>query len=129
MKRASYGRILAIGLILWAGFLVAPPARAQAPAAPSAAAQPEAAQPAAAAPAVKPEELSLEQAQIAEKFKRFEQVVKLLAQFSDETDADQARLLRQVFAESKSRSLDVKFDALVKALGEKRLAQAVTDQD
>lgn len=77
----------------------------------------------------KPEVLTLEQAQIAEKFKRFEQVVKLLAQFSDETNQDQARLLRQVFAESQARSLDTKFDALVKALGEKRLAQAVGEQD
>lgn len=84
---------------------------------------------AAEAAPIKPEELSLEQAQIAEKFKRFEQVVKLLAQFSDETNQDQARLLRQVFAESQTRSLDAKFDALVKALGDKRLAQAVGDQE
>jgi len=77
----------------------------------------------------KPAELSQQQAQIAEKFKRFEQVVKLLAQFSDETNGDQARLLRQVFAESQSRSLDAKFDGLVKALGERRLAQAVTEQE
>lgn len=77
----------------------------------------------------KPEELMQEQAQIAEKFKRFEQVVKLLAQFSDETNRDQARLLRQVFEESQSRSLDVKFDALVKLLAEKRLGDASSDQE
>ncbi|MCE9604184.1 MAG: hypothetical protein K8U03_04690 [Planctomycetia bacterium] len=49
--------------------------------------------------------------------------------FSDEADQDQARLLRQVFAESQSRSLDVKFEDVVKMLQEKRLAQAVGDQD
>lgn len=139
MLHTPFARIIVAGraaLLAAAAYLaigVAPvfaqaPAGQAAPAQPAGAAQPAAQQPAAAA-AVKPEELSLEQAQIAEKFKRFEQVVKLLAQFSDDTDGEQARLLRQVFAESKSRSLDTKFDALVKALGEKRLAQAVGDQD
>jgi len=74
-------------------------------------------------------ELSDQQRQVAEKFKRFEQVIKLLAQFSDEADQDQARLLRQVFAESQSRALDGKFEELVKMLQDKRLGQAVGDQE
>lgn len=119
MQRTGVGRACFVALLPIAMFLCSAATFAQ-----------EAAPPAAApATPAKPEELTLEQAQIAEKFKRFEQVVKLLAQFSDETNQDQARLLRQVFAESQARSLDTKFDALVKALGEKRLAQAVGEQE
>ena len=143
MLRSGSGRFNAcLALLLGATIIVgsplasssfgqAPAPAAPAPATPAPAAAKDAAESKEAVPAAaaKPEELSLEQAQIAEKFKRFEQVVKLLAQFSDETNGDQARLLRQVFAESRSRSLDVKFDGLVKALSEKRLAQAVGEQD
>lgn len=75
------------------------------------------------------EELAAEQRQIADKFKRFEQVIKLLAQFSDEADQDQARLLRQVFAESQSRALDGKFEDLVKKIQAKQLGDAVGEQD
>jgi len=75
------------------------------------------------------EELAAEQRQIADKFKRFEQVIKLLAQFSDEADQDQARLLRQVFAESQSRALDGKFEELVQKIQSKRLGDAVGEQD
>lgn len=120
--RTIYGCLTAVTATLLIG-AVAECCLAQAPVAPDAATAP------AAAPRAKPEELSLEQAQIAEKFKRFEQVVKLLAQFSDETSGEQARLLRQVFEEAQTRSLDVKFDDLVKALADKRLAQASTDQE
>lgn len=75
-----------------------------------------------------PASLAEEQRRVAEKFKRFEQVIKLLAQFSDEADQDQAKLLRQVFAESQGRSLDGKFDELVKVLQERQLARASGDQ-
>lgn len=78
--------------------------------------------------AATPESLAEEQRRVAEKFKRFEQVIKLLAQFSDEADQDQAKLLRQVFAESQGRSLDGKFDELVKVLHERQLARASGDQ-
>ena len=74
--------------------------------------------------AATPASLAEEQRRVAEKFKRFEQVIKLLAQFSDEADQDQAKLLRQVFAESQGRSLDGKFDELVKVLQERQLARA-----
>ncbi|MGC3969100.1 MAG: hypothetical protein QM775_17575 [Pirellulales bacterium] len=83
---------------------------------------PGAVQPAASASAATPAGLADEQRRVAEKFKRFEQVIKLLAQFSDEADQDQSRLLRQVFAESQARSLDGKFDDLVKVLQERQLA-------
>lgn len=83
---------------------------------------------AAGSSAVTPENLAEEQRRVAEKFKRFEQVIKLLAQFSDEADQDQAKLLRQVFAESQGRSLDGKFDELVKVLQERQLARASGDQ-
>ena len=76
-----------------------------------------------------PAELALEQRRVAEKFRRFEQVIKLLAQFSDEGGEDQARLLRQVFAESQSRSIDVKFDELVKLLGSSQLGLAAENQE
>lgn len=74
-------------------------------------------------------ELALEQRRIAEKFKRFEQVIKLLAQFSDEGGEDQVRLLRQVFAESQSRSIDGKFEELVKLLGSSQLGLAAENQE
>ncbi|MGC3966517.1 MAG: hypothetical protein QM775_03860 [Pirellulales bacterium] len=88
-----------------------------------------AAQPAASASAATPAGLADEQRRVAEKFKRFEQVIKLLAQFSDEADQDQSRLLRQVFAEAQARSLDGKFDDLVKVLQERQLARAAGDQE
>ncbi|MBA4017341.1 MAG: hypothetical protein C0483_09220 [Pirellula sp.] len=83
---------------------------------------------AAGSSAATPAGLAEEQRRVAEKFKRFEQVIKLLAQFSDEADQDQAKLLRQVFAESQGRSLDGKFDELVKVLQERQLARASGDQ-
>jgi len=76
-----------------------------------------------------PIDLESEQRKVAEKFKRFEQVIKLLAQFSDEANEDQARLLRQVFAESQSRSMDGKFDELVALLQNKQLALASGNQE
>lgn len=77
---------------------------------------------------VSDQELADEQRLIADKFKRFEQVVKLLAQFSDDADQEQARLLRQVFAESQSRALDGRFDEVVKKIQSKQLGEAVTEQ-
>src|SRR5262245_3100683 len=85
--------------------------------------------PASEAKSLTAEELAAEQLRIAEKFKRFEQVIKLLAQFSDEGSAEQARLLRQVFAESQTRSLDSRFDGLVKLLRQTQLGQATGDQE
>lgn len=123
-------RVFVVGLtsLSLVGLPLAAPAADTTPA--KEAAPAEQAAPKAAKPKVlSAKELSDQQRQIAEKFKRFEQVIKLLAQFSDEADQDQARLLRQVFAESQSRALDGKFDELVKMLQDKRLSQAVGDQD
>lgn len=135
-----------VAVLLMAGFVGGRPAARsfgqEAPTKPAEAATPAAAaKPAEAAKtdaAVKPDaaakpvtavELAAEQRLIADKFKRFEQVVKLLAQFSDEADQEQARLLRQVFAESQSRALDGRFDDLVKKIQAKQLGDAVGEQD
>jgi hypothetical protein len=83
---------------------------------------------AAPAPPRTAEELAADQRRVAEKFRRFEQVIKLLAQFSDEGDEDQVRLLRQVYAEAQSRSIDGKFDELVKLLQTNQLGLAVDNQ-
>jgi len=123
-------RVFVVGLTSLAlvGLPLAAPAADTAPSKEAAAT--EAAPKAAAKPKVlTSKELSDQQRQVAEKFKRFEQVIKLLAQFSDEADQDQARLVRQVFAESQSRALDGKFEELIKMLQEKRLGQAVGDQE
>ena len=74
-------------------------------------------------------ELAADQRRVAEKFRRFEQVIKLLAQFSDEGDEDQVRLLRQVFAEAQSRSIDGKFDELVKLIQSNQYGLAVGNQE
>jgi hypothetical protein len=111
---------LSMGLVLMTAGLVAEAAPPQAPGVGEPAKSPSAAAPA---------NLADEQRRVAEKFKRFEQVIKLLAQFSDEADQDQARLLRQVFAEAQARSLDGRFDELVKVLEQKQLARAAGDQE
>ncbi|MBL9081034.1 MAG: hypothetical protein JNK76_04470, partial [Planctomycetales bacterium] len=111
---------LSIGLVLMTAGLVAEAAPPQAPGVGEPAKSPSAAAPA---------NLAEDQRRVAEKFKRFEQVIKLLAQFSDEADQDQARLLRQVFAEAQARSLDGRFDELVKVLEQKQLARAAGDQE
>jgi hypothetical protein len=111
---------LSIGLILVTAGRVAQAAPPEAPGVGEATKSPSAAV---------PPNLAEDQRRVAEKFKRFEQVVKLLAQFSDEADQDQARLLRQVFAEAQARSLDGRFDELVKVLEQKQLARAAGDQE
>lgn len=123
MNAPAMRRYYVVGLLAFAAACRSTVAFAAPPEAPGAAAS---GKPAAAAAA--PESLAEEQRRVAEKFKRFEQVIKLLAQFSDEADQDQAKLLRQVFAESQGRSLDGKFDELVKVLQERQLARASGDQ-
>ncbi len=123
MNAPAMRRYYIVGLLAFAAACRSTVAFAAPPEAPGAATSDK---PAAAA--ATPESLVEEQRRVAEKFKRFEQVIKLLAQFSDEADQDQAKLLRQVFAESQGRSLDGKFDELVKVLQERQLARASGDQ-
>ena len=123
MNAPAMRRYYVVGLLAFAAACRSTVAFAAPPEAPGAATSDK---PAAAA--ATPESLAEEQRRVAEKFKRFEQVIKLLAQFSDEADQDQAKLLRQVFAESQGRSLDGKFDELVKVLQERQLARASGDQ-
>jgi hypothetical protein len=73
--------------------------------------------------------LADDQLKVAEEFRRFEQVIKLLSQFPDEADEDQVRLLRQVFAEAQSRSIDGKFDEVVKLIKTNQLGRAAGDHD
>ena len=123
MNAPAMRRYYIVGLLTFASACRSTVAFAAPPEAPGTAAS---GKPAAAA--ATPDSLAEEQRRVAEKFKRFEQVIKLLAQFSDEADQDQAKLLRQVFAESQGRSLDGKFDELVKVLQERQLARASGDQ-
>lgn len=78
--------------------------------------------------AVKNADLAAEQAEIAEKFKRFEAVLLRMAELTAPTDPRRAALLRQAVAQSKERALDARFDALIKFLQQSKLALAVNDQ-
>src|SRR4051812_28591732 len=95
------GMVAASSVLSWSPLPAADPVKEPAKEATAAPRPSGTATPVAAKP-ITAQDLAGEQRQIAEKFKRFEQVIKLLAQFSDDADQDQARLLRQVFAESQS---------------------------
>jgi hypothetical protein len=74
------------------------------------------------------DELSVEQARLADRFKRLEEVVGRLAELSASTDPRRARLLRDAIAQSREQDINVRFESIVRLLEEERLSAASTNQ-
>jgi hypothetical protein len=73
-------------------------------------------------------DLSVEQARLADRFKRLEQVIGRLAELSAGNDPRRAELLRQAIAQSREQDLNLRFESVVKLLEAERLAVAATNQ-
>lgn len=88
----------------------------------------------AAAPAENPsnpaaaDELSVDQARLADRYKRLEEVVGRLAELSASTDPRRAKLLREAIAQSREQDVNVRFESIVKLLQDERLSVAATNQ-
>ena len=74
------------------------------------------------------DELSVEQARLADRFKRLEEVVGRLAELSASNDPRRARLLREAIAQSREQDINVRFESIVKLLEDERLSAAATNQ-
>jgi hypothetical protein len=90
--------------------------------------------PSAVPEAAKPEnpagndQLAVDQARLADRFKRLEEVVGRLAELSASSDPRRAKLLREAIAQSREQDLNVRFESVVKLLQDERLAAAATNQ-
>jgi hypothetical protein len=115
--------LLSLGAAAGAQQPPAPPATET----PAAEAAPAAQPPAASAAATLP----LEQAKLADKFKRLEELLLRRAEVAAATDPERATLLRQVVAKSKDAHIGGQFEALVELLAKDDVAsygRAITDQ-
>jgi hypothetical protein len=74
------------------------------------------------------DDLSVEQAQLADRFQRLEVVVGRLAEVSAGTDPRRAKLLREAIAQSREQDIQVRFDSTVKLLEDERLSAAANNQ-
>ena len=74
------------------------------------------------------DELSVEQARLADRFKRLEEVIGRLAELSASTDPRRAKLLREAIAQSREQDINVRFESIVKLLEDERLSAAATNQ-
>lgn len=74
------------------------------------------------------DDLSVEQARLADRFARLEQVVGRLAELSAPTDPRRAKLLREAIAQSREQDVNVRFESIVKLLEEERLSAATSNQ-
>jgi hypothetical protein len=74
------------------------------------------------------DELSVEQARLADRYKRLEDVVGRLAELSASTDPRRARLLREAIAQSREQDINVRFAKIVSFLEEERLSAAASNQ-
>jgi hypothetical protein len=72
--------------------------------------------------------LSVEQARLADRYERLETVMGRLAELSAGTDPQRARVLRDAIARSREQDVNVRFGAVVKLLEEERLAAAASSQ-
>ncbi len=70
------------------------------------------------------DELSIEQARLADRFQRLETVLTRLAELSASTDPRRAKLLREAIAKSRERGLDERFETIVSLLESERLSAA-----
>lgn len=76
----------------------------------------------------KPENLADQQRQVAEQFKRLEELLLRMAELSGPSDPRRAALLRKAVAESKERLITVQFDALVELIKKEELSRAIDGQ-
>jgi hypothetical protein len=74
------------------------------------------------------DELPVEQARLADRFKRLEEVVGRLAELSASTDPRRAKLLRDAIAQSREQDINVRFESIVSLLEDERLSAAATNQ-
>jgi hypothetical protein len=74
------------------------------------------------------DQLSVQQARLADRYKRLEQVVGRLAELSASSDPRRARLLRDAIAQSREQDIQLRFDSIVKLLEDERLSAAATNQ-
>jgi hypothetical protein len=74
------------------------------------------------------DQLSVEQARLADRFKRLEEVLGRLAEFSASSDPRRAKLLRDAIAQSREQDINVRFESVVKLLEDERLSAAATNQ-
>jgi hypothetical protein len=86
---------------------------------------------AAVAAAVAPapgDDLSVQQARLADRYERLETVMGRLAELSAGTDPERARVLREAIAQSREQDVNVRFESIVKLLQQERLAAAASSQ-
>src|SRR6476619_1461237 len=84
--------------------------------------------PAAPAKPAAADDLSVEQARLADRFKRLEEVVGRLAELSASSDPRRAKLLRETIAQSREQDVNARFESIVKLLQDERLSAASTNQ-
>lgn len=70
------------------------------------------------------DELSVDQARLADRFERLETVLARLAELSASTDPRRAKLLREAIAKSREQRLDQRFESIVELLEDERLSAA-----
>ena len=73
-------------------------------------------------------ELSVDQARLADRFDRLETVLARLAELSAGTDPRRAKLLRQAIAKSRDQGLEQRFETIVSLLEDERLSAAAGRQ-
>lgn len=83
--------------------------------------------PAAVTPAAG-DDLAVNQARLADRYKRLEEILSQLAELSAATDPNRARLLRQAIAQSRELDITVRFESIVKLLEDERLSAATNNQ-
>jgi hypothetical protein len=79
-------------------------------------------------PAPPGDDLSVQQARLADRFKRLEEVVSRLAELSASSDPRRAKLLREAIAQSREQDVNLRFETIVDLLEEERLSVASTNQ-
>jgi hypothetical protein len=75
-----------------------------------------------------PDRLAGEQQQVADRFKRLEELLLRMAELSAQSDPRRAALLRKAVAQSKDRLVDPQFEAIVELLRKDQLAPASENQ-
>ena len=76
-----------------------------------------------------PDRLAAEQQQIADRYRRLEEILLRMAELTRGTDPRRAALLRQVVEESKQRLVGLQFEKLVELLKRDELAPALAGQE
>jgi len=74
------------------------------------------------------DDLSVDQARLADRFERLEVVIGRLAELSAGTDPRRAKLLREAIAQSREQDIQLRFESVVKLLEDERLSAAANNQ-